>query len=158
MEKNLSRKQIIEQVNELIEPKLSALNYEIVEVDYLKELGDYYLRIFAYSENGIGLEDCEKIARLVSEILDEKDIIPGAYYLEVSSPGLDRPISTDADFKRSINKNIEIKLYKSIDNIKNYEGTLIDYNKENIKLLNKDGVELEIPRELISLAKLVINF
>lgn len=158
MGRNLSRKEIIDNASILTKQPLLDMGYELVEVDYVKELGDYYLRIFAYHEDGIGLEDCEKITRIVSDILDEKDLIPGAYYLEVSSPGLDRPISTNDDFRRSINKDIEVRLYKAIEGIKIYDGKLISYDDDNITIINKEEKELVIPREAISLVKLVINF
>lgn len=157
MERNLSRQEIIKQASSLVEPVLSDMGYELVEVEYMKEFGDYFLKIFIYNETGVGVDDCEIIARKVSEILDEKDLIPGAYYLEVSSPGLDRPISTNDDLRRNLNKDIEVRLYKAIDNVKNFEGKLIDYNEEDIKIVEEDETERVIPRQSISLMRLVIK-
>lgn len=157
MGKNLSRQEIIKQASILVEPVLVDMGYELVEVEYMKEFGDYFLKIFIYNETGVGVDDCEMIARKVSEILDEKDLIPGAYYLEVSSPGLDRPISTNDDLRRNLNKDIEVRLYKAIDNIKNFEGKLIDYNEEDIKIVEEDETERVIPRQSISLMRLVIK-
>ena len=157
MERNLSRQEIIKQASSLVEPVLSDMGYELVEVEYMKEFGDYFLKIFIYNETGVGVDDCEMIARKVSEILDEKDLIPGAYYLEVSSPGLDRPISTNDDLRRNLNKDIEVRLYKAIDNVKNFEGKLIDYNEEDIKIVEEDETERVIPRQSISLMRLVIK-
>jgi len=155
--KNLSRQEIIKQASILVEPVLVDMGYELVEVEYMKEFGDYFLKIFIYNDTGVGVDDCEIIARKVSEILDEKDLIPGAYYLEVSSPGLDRPISTNDDLRRNLNKDIEVRLYKAIDNIKNFEGKLIDYNEEDIKIVEEDETERVIPRQSISLMRLVIK-
>ncbi|HEY4543400.1 MAG TPA: ribosome maturation factor RimP [Tissierellaceae bacterium] len=157
MGKNLSRQEIIKQASILVEPVLVDMGYELVEVEYMKEFGDYFLKIFIYNDTGVGVDDCEIIARKVSEILDEKDLIPGAYYLEVSSPGLDRPISTNDDLRRNLNKDIEVRLYKAIDNIKNFEGKLIDYNEEDIKIVEEDETERVIPRQSISLMRLVIK-
>lgn len=157
MGKNLSRQEIIKQASILVEPVLVDMGYELVEVEYMKEFGDYFLKIFIYNETGVGVGDCEMIARKVSEILDEKDLIPGAYYLEVSSPGLDRPISTNDDLRRNLNKDIEVRLYKAIDNVKNFEGKLIDYNEEDIKIVEEDETERVIPRQSISLMRLVIK-
>ncbi len=157
MGKNLSRQEIIKQASILVEPVLVDMGYELVEVEYMKEFGDYFLKIFIYNETGVGVDDCEMIARKVSEILDEKDLIPGAYYLEVSSPGLDRPISTNDDLRRNLNKDIEVRLYKAIDNVKNFEGKLIDYNEEDIKIVEEDETERVIPRQSISLMRLVIK-
>ncbi len=157
MGKNLSRQEIIKQASILVEPVLVDMGYELVEVEYMKEFGDYFLNIFIYNETGVGVDDCEMIARKVSEILDEKDLIPGAYYLEVSSPGLDRPISTNDDLRRNLNKDIEVRLYKAIDNVKNFEGKLIDYNEEDIKIVEEDETERVIPRQSISLMRLVIK-
>lgn len=157
MSRNLSKKEIIKVVSEISEELLESLGYELVDVEYQKEFGDYYLRIYIYSEDGVFVDDCEKISRQLSSEIDEKDPIPGAYYLEVSSPGLDRPISTDKDLKRNLNKKVEIKLYKPLNNRKNLEGILTDFSDDDIKIKENEE-ELVIPRNLISLMRLAIEF
>lgn len=158
MSKRLSRKEIINMVAEIGESIAEDLGYELVDVEYVKEHGDYYLRIYIYRPEGLALDDCQKMSQLISKQLDEKDPIPGAYYLEVSSPGLDRPLKTDKDLKRNLNKEVEIRLYKAIDNQKAYEGILKDFNEEEIMISTAKGEEIKIPRELISVIRLVIKF
>ena len=133
------------------------LGYELVDVEYIKELGSYFLKIFVDKPGGVNLDDCQMMSERLSEQLDEKDPIKGEYYLEVSSPGLDRPLKTDKDLKRNLGKDVELKLYKPFGNKKNYEGELSDYSKELITL-EKDENKIEIPREYISLIKLSIKF
>ena len=158
MTRNLSRNEIIDEVTEIGEELLEKEGFELVEVDYLKEDGDFVLRVYIYKEDGITIEDCQSVSRALSDKIDEADPIPGAYLLEVSSPGLDRPISTDKDLKRNLNKDIEVRLYQAIDKIKNFEGNLIDFNDDEVTIVENNGEERKIPRELISLMRLVIKF
>lgn len=157
MSRNLSRQEIIREVEIMGEDVAEKLGYELVEVDYKKIKGDYILSIFIYSESGISTKDCEIMSRKLSEEIDKKDPIPGAYLLEVSSPGLDRPISTDKDLKRNMKKDVEVRLYKALDKRKQLEGKLIGYDDDKVILLEDGDVEIEIPRDIISLMKLVIK-
>ena len=100
-------------------------NFEIVDVEYVKEAGEYYLRIFLDKEGGISLTDCEEVSRALSEVLDAKDPIKENYFLEVSSPGLDRPLKKDKDFVRYAGRVVEIKLYKPWNGSKQLEGDLV---------------------------------
>src|SRR5699024_9343922 len=158
MSRNLSREEIIYIVSDIGKPMVEELGYELLDVEYTKESGDFYLRIYIYRDEGIDLEDCQKISRILSDKLDEIDPIPGAYYLEISSPGLDRPLKTDSDLKRNLKKEIEIRLYRPINNQKVYEGILEDFNNDCIVISNNKNGTTDIPRELISLIKLVIKF
>ncbi len=114
--------------------------------------------MYIYRPEGIDLNDCQKMSQMISDKLDEEDPIPDAYYLEVSSPGLDRPLKTDKDLKRNLNKDIEIKLYKGIDNKKAFEGKLCDYNDAEVVITDYKGNKTSIPRDLISLIRLAIKF
>lgn len=158
MNKRLNRKEIVSIVGRISESIAEDLGYELVDVEYLKEYGDYYLRIYIYRHDGVALDDCQKMSQLLSKKLDEIDPIPDAYYLEVSSPGLDRPLKTDRDLKRNLNEEIEVRLYKAINNQKSYEGTLEDFNGNEIVISNDKGEKVVIPREFISVIKLVIKF
>ena len=106
---------------------------------------------------GVTSDDCEDEVRL-SPILDEKDPIKEPYYLEVSSPGLDRPLKTDKDLKRNLNKEVEIKLYKALNKVKNYQGRLVEFNDDTIIIEDGSGEVISLPRDLISLVRLVIKF
>ena len=104
----------------MVLPIIEANNLELVDVEYVKEGSDYYLRIYADKEGGITIGDCEIVNRAMSDLLDADDFIKDAYILEVSSPGLTRPLKKENDFKRSIGKIVEIKTYTKIDNCKDF--------------------------------------
>lgn len=158
MSKRLSRREIIKVARGICESAAEDLGYELVDVEYVKEYGNYFLRVYIYRPEGIDLNDCQNMSQIISDKLDEEDPIPDAYYLEVSSPGLDRPLKTDKDLKRNLNKDIEIKLYKGIDNKKVFEGKLFDFNNDEIIIINDEENKTSIPRELISLIRLAIKF
>ncbi len=111
----MSKKEVLKSVKNICESIATSLNYELVDVEYIKESGSYYLRIYIDKPGGITLDDCQIMSVAVSEKLDENDPIKEAYYLEVSSPGLDRPLKTDKDLKRNLGKDIEVKLYKTFN-------------------------------------------
>lgn len=133
------------------------LGYELVDIEYVKEKNDYYLRIYIHKQGGVNLDDCQIMSENLSEILDEKDIIKNPYYLEVSSPGLDRPLKTDKDLNRNIGKEIEVSLYKTVNGQKQYKGKLISFNKENITIETIDN-EIILDRKDISIIRLTIIF
>ena len=139
---------------------IEALGYEIVEVTYKKEYGTPTLTFFVDvdREGGINLDDCEKISRAIDPILDQADVTDGvAYNLNVSSPGLDRPLKTDRDFKKHLGKEIELGFYAPYQGKKKLERTLVDWTEENVVVT--DGKTQEtIDRKLISIIKPVIKF
>lgn len=145
---------IVKNVSENI---ADSLGYELVDVEYEKDMGSYFLKIYVDKIGGISLDDCQKMSEELSTKLDEKDPIPGEYYLEVSSPGLDRPLKTDKDLNRNLNRDIELKLYKSFENKKSYEGELISFSDDEITIEDNEKL-VKIPREYISIIKLTIKF
>lgn len=145
---------IEEMVSKITEPR----NFEIVDVEYVKEAGEFYLRIYIDKEGGISLNDCEEVSRALSEELDEKDPIKDNYFLEVSSPGLDRPLKKDKDFVRYQGRDVEIKLYKPINGCKQFEGELVGLTEDkNIKVII-DGNEVEFNKKEVALVRLAIKF
>lgn len=154
----MSKKAIIKSVKNDCEKIATDLNYELVDLEYVKESGNYYLRVYVDKPGGITLDDCQIMSKSLSEKLDENDPFPEAYYLEVSSPGLDRPLKTDKDLKRNIGKDIELKLYSALNNRKNYEGKLVDYNNMEVIIDSGNDDRIKIPKELISIIKLAIKF
>lgn len=144
-------------VNKISYDIAESLGYELVDIEYVKELGSYFLRIYVDKVGGITLDDCQKMSEGLSGKLDGKDPISGEYYLEVSSPGLDRPLKTDKDLNRNLEKDVELKLYKPFGNKKIYEGELKSYSKDEITLKQNDNL-VSIPREYISIIKLSIKF
>lgn len=138
-------------------PLIEENNFELVDTEYVKEGGNYYLRYYIDKENGINVDDCELISRAVSDLLDEKDFIEDSYILEVSSPGLLRPLKKPRDFERSIGKQVEIKLYKAIDRQKDFEGTLTGYTDSQITV-SADGEEITFDRGNVALIRLAFDF
>ena len=123
------KKNTAEIVTELVLPYAKELGYELYDVEFVKEGADYFLRIYIDKPDSvISSDDCERFSRAIDPVLDEKDPVPGSYYLEVSSVGLDRPLKTEKDFMRFMNKRIEVRLYKAIDGVKELSGTLCAYN------------------------------
>lgn len=144
------------KVENLIEPIIRDLQYELYDVQYLKEGKDYYLRITIDQPQGISLEDCEKVNRAIDEILDQADFIKTAYFLEVSSPGLERILRKPWHFEKQIGNLIQIKLFQAIDKQKELEGTLVAYNKEELQLETEEKI-VEIENKNIAIAKTVMD-
>ena len=150
---------IEEKVESLIIEKIQGLGYELYDVQYAKEGKDYFLRVFIDQKDGIDLNDCEKVSNEINPLLDEKDFIKEMYFLEVSSPGIERVLRKDEHLKDSIGKEIEVKLFKPIEKQKEFVGTLEDYNEEKIILgLEENEEKIEIERKNISLMKLKFNW
>lgn len=142
----------------LVSPIMEENNFELVDVEYVKEGGSNYLRIYIDKEGGITVNDCELVSRQLSDLLDEDDFIPEAYILEVSSPGLGRPLKKEKDLARSINKEVDVKLYKQLNKQKEYTGILLSYDKDYIVLELDDEQSLEVPRSNIALIRLAFDF
>ncbi|NTW71108.1 MAG: ribosome maturation factor RimP [Eubacteriaceae bacterium] len=154
----MAKKKIDEIVRELAEPIAQKLHYELVDVEFIKEGQNWFLRIYIDKEGGIGLGDCEVFSGEINEILDETDPIENAYFLEVSSPGLDRPLKKKADFERYAGKEIEVTLYTQIDGVKYFKGTNKGLNDNELTLVLEDGKEVLIPEKNIASAKLHFDF
>ncbi|MBU5455782.1 ribosome maturation factor RimP [Caproiciproducens sp. MSJ-32] len=145
---------LIKEIDQYARPIAEELNLEIYYIEYVKEDGEYYLRIYIDKEGGgITLSDCEAMSRRISDILDEKDPIPEAYYLEVSSPGLNRRLYTDNHYIKQIGKEIQVKLSKGLEGRKNFKGILKEV-KETSVVLEEAGETIEIPKEKIKSANL----
>ncbi|WP_394525697.1 ribosome maturation factor RimP [Lacrimispora sp. JR3] len=139
-------------------PLMKENNFELVDVEYVKEAGNWYLRAYIDKEGGITVDDCEIISRRLGDWLDEKDFIADSYILEVSSPGLGRPLKKDKDFERSIGKDVEIRLYKALNKQKDFNGTLKSYDKETVTIIQEDETELVFGRPEIALIRLAFDF
>lgn len=141
-----------------LQPIVEENHFELVDVEYIKEAGNWYLRAYIDKEGGITVDDCEVISRRLGEWLDEKDFIADSYILEVSSPGLGRPLKKEKDFDRSIGKDVDIRLYKPLNKQKEFTGTLKAYDKETVTITLEDGAELELNRREIALIRLAFDF
>lgn len=154
----MSVKNILKTIREYCEPIIEQLGYELVDLEFVKEHDGRFLRFFIWKPTGITIDDCQNVSEIIGEKLDEIDVIDESYYLEVSSPGLDRPLKTDKDLKRNLGKDVEISLYKSLDGKKKLEGELVDFNDENIIVKFEDSEIKEIPRQMISKIRLAVKF
>ena len=148
---------IEEKVEELLVKPVTDLGYKLYDVQCSKEGKEYYLRVFIDSPKGIDLSDCEKVSNEINDILDSADYIKEQYFLEVSSPGVERVLRKNEHLNENIDKEVEIKLFKPIEGNKEYIGTLKNFNDENIELEIEENT-ISIERKNISLIKLHYNW
>lgn len=155
----MSKAQIYEaKTEELILPILEKLNFELVDVEYVKEGSTWYLRAYIDKEGGITINDCETVARQMNELLDAEDFIPDSYTFEVSSPGLGRPLKKEKDFVRNMGKPVEIRTYRAIDRCKEFDGILQAYDKESVTITAEDGSTTTFSRGDIALIREKVYF
>ena len=155
----MSKKEMYEQrTEELLLPIIEENGFELVDVEYVKEGGSWYLRAYIDKPGGITVDDCEKVSRRLSDLLDEKDYIDGAYILEVSSPGLGRPLKKDKDFERSIGEEVEIRTFRPIHHQKEFTGILKAYDKEKVIIEMEEQEQMEFERSQIALIRLAFDF
>ena len=144
----MSKREVYEQkTEEILLPILEKHGFELWDVEYVKEGSNWYLRAYIDKPGGIMVDDCEVVSRELSDILDEKDFIDEAYILEISSPGLGRPLKKERDFERSLGEEVEIRTYRAIDGQKEFLGILKSYDKDTVNFfvlqkLNPDMVKL----------------
>ncbi|MBM3252907.1 MAG: ribosome maturation factor RimP [Candidatus Omnitrophica bacterium] len=150
--------EVEKKLKELIEPFLSQREVELVEFSFRRRAGTLSLTLLVDRPEGITINECAEINEELSRLLDREVLIEEHYILEVSSPGLDRSLINDADFKRVLNKLVRIVTSKSISGVNVVVGTLKEFNVEEIKIILEDGQELIIPRNIIARAKLEIRF
>lgn len=146
------------RVEKFLLPLMEEHSFELVDVEYVKEVGTWYLRAYIDKEGGITVDDCEIISRLLGEWLDKEDFIQESYILEVSSPGLGRPLKKDKDFIRSMGEEVEIKLYRPLNKSKDYCGILKSFNKETVTIEIEDDKELVFNRADVALVRLALDF
>ena len=154
----MSKKEMYEaRTEELITPILDRRNFELVDVEYVKEGSTWYLRVYIEKEGGITSDECAEVSREMTEILDREDYVEGSYTFEVSSPGLGRPLKKEKDFKRSLRKSVECTLYKAINKQKEFEGILKDFTEDTVTI-ETEGNELVLDRKDIAMFRLAIDF
>ena len=143
---------IEEKVEQLVKDPIEKLGYSLYDVEYVKEGPEYYLRIYIDKESGIDLNDCEKVSNEINEILDKADYIKEQYYLEVSSPGLNRTLFTEEHYKRFIGREVMARFTKSIDGKKNVKGILKEVNDDSI-VVEAENL-MNIPKDKIKSANI----
>ena len=146
------------RTEELITPILDRMNFELVDVEYVKEGSTWYLRAYIDKEGGIAVDDCEVISRKLGDWLDKEDFISESYILEVSSPGLGRPLKKEKDFVRSLGKDVEVRLYRMRDKQKEFTGALSAYDAQTVTLDMEDGSQMVFDRADIALIRLAFDF
>ncbi len=152
----MKRKEVEQRVESLVKSAVEEI-FELVDVEYVKEGPHRYLRVYMDKEGGLTLEDCQRISESISEPLDKEDFIDEAYFLEVSSPGLDRPLKKEEDYRRFAGENIEVKLYEAINGEKVYEGELLGLSQNIVELALDNQEIVKIPKDKIAGAKLAVK-
>ncbi|HIV23583.1 MAG TPA: ribosome maturation factor RimP [Candidatus Merdiplasma excrementigallinarum] len=155
----MSKRETYEQkTEELLLPIMNEFRFELVDVEYVKEGSNWYLRAYIDKPGGITVDDCEAVSRRLSDLLDEEDFIDDAYILEVSSPGLGRPLKKDKDFARSIGEEVEIRTFRPVDHEREFTGVLKDFDKNRLVIELEDHEIMEFARDNIALVRLSFDF
>ena len=142
---------MITQINE-------KYHFELVDVEYVKEGGTWYLRAYIDKPGGIRVDDCETVSREFSDRLDEEDFIEDSYAMEVSSPGLGRPLKKDRDYARCLGKKVELKTYKPVEKEKEFTGTLKAYDEDKVTIILEDNREMTLNRKDLALIREAVDF
>lgn len=154
----MKNKEAVEKAKELLKPMLDENEFELWDIELVKEGANLYLRVFIDKEGGISLDDCEAVSRFLSEKLDEVDPVSQPYMLEVSSPGINRELKKDTDFIRYIGEIVDIKLYKAKDKVKEYQGELKALENQIVIIVDEDGKSHSFERKEIAICRLAVFF
>ena len=146
------------KVEKYLLPLMEEHSFELVDVEYVKEAGTWYLRAYIDKEGGITVNDCEAVAREMNEILDREDFVEDSYVFEVSSPGLGRPLKKEKDYIRSMGKEVEIRTYRAINREKEFYGILSAYDENTVTIKTEDGTEMTFEKSDIALIRLAFDF
>ena len=152
---------LTETVAQLAQPIVDDLGLEILDIEYVKEGKDWFLRVFIDKDTGVDIEECGIVSERLSERLDELDPIPHNYYLEVSSPGAERPLKKAKDYEKAVGKNVHIKTYEPIDGEKIFEGILKEFDGEQVTIEYKIKTRTKtvvLPLKKIASARLAVTF
>ncbi len=152
------REEYEKMAEDIVMPIITSNGFELVDVEYVKEASNYYLRYYIDKEGGITVDDCEIVSRALSDILDERDFIEDSYILEVSSPGLGRPLKKEKDFARSIGMEVEVHLFKAINKQKDFTGILKEYTDEDFTILIDDENTIKFDKKDVALIRLAFDF
>ena len=148
---------IKQHVEGVAEPAIAAMGFELVDVEYVKEGNHWYLRLFIDKEGGVDLDDCANVSREISGIIDLKDPIAQAYFLEISSPGIERPLKKDRDYERFKGSMVKIQTTTPVQGYKSFTGYLVGIVDANI-VLEYENKRISIPRDVILKSNLYVEF
>lgn len=146
------------RVEAFLLPVMEENHFELVDVEYVKEAGTWYLRAYIDKEGGFTVDDCEMVSRRLGDWLDKEDFIDESYILEVSSPGLGRPLKKEKDFARSLGKDVEVRLYRQLNRQKEFTGVLSAYDESTVTLTMEDESQMVFERGDIALIRLALDF
>ena len=152
------REDYVAKTEKIADPICKELNFELVDVEFVKEAGTNYLRVYIDKEGGITVDECEIVSRRMNDILDEQDFIDESYIFEVSSPGLGRTLKKDKDFKRSLGEEVEVKLFKALNGQKEMTAFLDDFDENTVTLGFEDETQITIERSNIAKINLAVHF
>ena len=152
------REEYESRTEQFLLPVLKEHQFELVDVEYVKEAGNWYLRAYIDKEGGITVDDCETISRILSDWLDRNDFIEESYILEVSSPGLGRPLKKEKDFARSLGDEVELRLYRPRNRQKDFAGILKAYDRDTVTIETEKGTDEVFARADIALIRLALDF
>ena len=147
-----------EKTEQFITPILEKYQFELIDVEYVKEGSSWYLRAYIDKPGGITVDDCELVAREMNEILDREDYVADSYIFEVSSPGLGRPLKKEKDFIRNMGKEVEIRTYRAINHEKEFTGILTAYDADTVTITDDSGREQIFNRTEIALIRQALDF
>ncbi|RKQ37518.1 ribosome maturation factor RimP [Oceanobacillus halophilus] len=153
--------QVTETAEKLVQPILEGKDLELVDIEYVKEGKNWFLRVYIDKPGGVDITECGEVSEQLSDKLDKADPIKDPYFLEVSSPGVERPLKSKEDFEKNINQNVYLKLYEQINGNKEYEGILKEFNNDMLTIEYKEKTrtkQVEIPFEKIAKARLAVVF
>jgi len=146
-----------EKIERLLLPVIEAEKMELVDVECLRMKSRWLVRIYVDKEGGVTLDDCAYISHQVGDILGVHDVPPGSFTLEVSSPGLDRPLVRDGDFSKALGRRVKVRLREKMEGSRNFRGRLVGFTEEGgrkLLILDVDGKRFHLPREMVSKANL----
>ena len=146
------------KTEELLLPIMEEYSFELVDVEFVKEGSNRYLRAYIDKPGGITIDDCEAVSRRLSDLMDEKDFIEEAYILEVSSPGLGRPLKKEKDFARSLGQEVEVRCYRPIEHVKEFGGILKTYDAKTVIIQENENTDRVLERDNIALIRLAFDF
>lgn len=152
----MEAREVADNAAKIIEPVLTSLGYELIESEFIQEEGRHVLRLYIDREEGVTIDDCRQVSRAIDTLLEVEEVIPCAYNLEVSSPGIERPLRRKQDFEKFAGKNVRIKTKEKIDNRGNYKGRLVGVKGDDV-IVNVDGTEYSVPIQQIFKARLEID-
>lgn len=152
------REQYEQRTEELLQPLMEEYHFELVDVEYVKEGGNWYLRAYIDKDGGITVDDCEIVSRRMSDLLDQYDYIEDSYIFEVSSPGLGRPLKKEKDYVRSMGRELEIRTYRAINKEKEFYGILKAYDADTVTIETEEKTELTFAKADIALIRLAFDF